>query len=51
MNVFPAQELYQLVRDLQLPVPNVVEFVQNLNYQGYLLKRGPNAYKVVSAEL
>lgn len=48
-NVFSQQTLFQIARDLQLPVNNIAEFIQTLNYQGYLLKRGNGTYKVMSA--
>ena len=50
-STFTQQALFQIARDLHLPIPNLAEFIQSLNYQGYLLKRGNNSYKLMSAGL
>lgn len=39
-------ELFNLAREANLNVPSFDDFVENLNFQGYLLKQGGNTYKL-----
>lgn len=40
------QEIYSLADRIELRVPDLDAFVDNLNSVGYLLKKGPKTYQV-----
>nr|XP_027071030.1 probable DNA helicase MCM8 isoform X3 [Coffea arabica] len=44
-----VQELYSLADRIALRVPDIDTFVENLNSVGYLLKKGPKTYQVLSS--
>jgi DNA helicase MCM8 len=50
-NLFTTQQLYQLAKDMQLRVTNFEDFVDSLNNQGYLLKKGNQVYKLLTSSL
>ncbi|KAL6507944.1 DNA replication licensing factor mcm8 [Orobanche gracilis] len=46
---FSISELYSLADRISLRVPDIDIFVDNLNSVGYLLKKGPKTYQVLSS--
>nr|XP_043613345.1 probable DNA helicase MCM8 [Erigeron canadensis] len=46
---FSISEIYSLADRIGLKVPDVDTFVDNLNSVGYLLKKGPKTYQVLSS--
>ncbi|GJU11157.1 probable DNA helicase MCM8 [Tanacetum coccineum] len=46
---FSISEMYSLADRIGLRVPDIDTFVENLNVAGYLLKKGPKTYQVVSS--
>nr|GEU65863.1 probable DNA helicase MCM8 [Tanacetum cinerariifolium] len=46
---FSIAEMYSLADRIGLRVPDIDTFVENLNVAGYLLKKGPKTYQVVSS--
>ncbi|KAL3628551.1 DNA replication licensing factor mcm8 [Castilleja foliolosa] len=46
---FSISELYSLADRISLRVPDIDTFVDNLNSVGYLLKKGPKTYQVLSS--
>jgi DNA helicase MCM8 len=45
-NVFTMGELFNLAREANLNVPSFEDFIETLNFQGYLLKQGGGTYKL-----
>ncbi|KAK2418080.1 Minichromosome maintenance (MCM2/3/5) family protein [Trifolium repens] len=45
---FSVSEIYSLADRISLKVPDMDTFIENLNTAGYLLKRGPKTYQVLS---
>ena len=50
-NLFTSQQLYQLSKDMQLRVANFEDFLDSLNNQGYLLKKGNKVFKLQTSSL
>ncbi|KAA0044035.1 putative DNA helicase MCM8 isoform X1 [Cucumis melo var. makuwa] len=46
---FSISEIYSLADKIGLRVPDIDTFVENLNSVGYLLKKGPKTYQVLSS--
>ncbi|CAM8916187.1 unnamed protein product [Rhodiola kirilowii] len=46
---FSISEIYGLADRIGLNVPDVDTFIENLNCVGYLLKKGPKMYQVLSS--
>uniref|UniRef100_A0A7N0VDJ5 Probable DNA helicase MCM8 n=2 Tax=Kalanchoe fedtschenkoi TaxID=63787 RepID=A0A7N0VDJ5_KALFE len=46
---FSISEIYSLADRIDLHVPDVDTFIENLNTVGYLLKKGPKTYQVLSS--
>lgn len=46
---FSISEIYSLADRIALMVPDIDTFVDNLNSVGYLLKKGPKTYQVLSS--
>ncbi|PKI62194.1 hypothetical protein CRG98_017567 [Punica granatum] len=46
---FSISEIYSLADRISLRVPDINTFVDNLNSVGYLLKKGPKTYQVLSS--
>ncbi|XVF07964.1 hypothetical protein REPUB_Repub06bG0184700 [Reevesia pubescens] len=46
---FSISEIYSLADRIGLRVPDIDSFVENLNSVGYLLKKGPKTYQVLSS--
>lgn len=46
---FSISEIYSLADRIDLRVPDIDTFVDNLNSVGYLLKKGPKTYQVLSS--
>ncbi|KAI9122100.1 hypothetical protein K1719_006789 [Acacia pycnantha] len=46
---FSISEIYSLADRIGLQVPDVDTFIDNLNSVGYLLKKGPKTYQVLSS--
>ncbi|XP_038988371.1 probable DNA helicase MCM8 [Phoenix dactylifera] len=46
---FSISEIYSLADRISLRVPDIDAFVDNLNSVGYLLKKGPKMYQVLSS--
>ncbi|CAL9125916.1 unnamed protein product [Musa textilis] len=46
---FSISEIYSLADKISLRVPDIDTFVENLNSVGYLLKKGPKMYQVLSS--
>eukprot|EP01097_Dermamoeba_algensis_P009000 TRINITY_DN6200_c0_g1_i1.p1 TRINITY_DN6200_c0_g1~~TRINITY_DN6200_c0_g1_i1.p1 ORF type:complete len:798 (-),score=180.44 TRINITY_DN6200_c0_g1_i1:52-2406(-) len=46
-NVFTQQELYKISQDIGLKIDNFDVFIQGLNTQGFLIKKGPKSYGLV----
>ncbi|XP_056172327.1 probable DNA helicase MCM8 isoform X2 [Syzygium oleosum] len=46
---FSISEIYSLADRISLRVPDIDTFVDNLNSVGYLLKKGPRTYQVLSS--
>ncbi|KAI5054214.1 hypothetical protein GOP47_0030893, partial [Adiantum capillus-veneris] len=46
---FTLSELCCLADDIDLRVPDIDAFIENLNAAGYLLKKGPRTYQVLSS--
>lgn len=46
---FSISEIYSLADRIGLRVPDIDTFVENLNSVGYLLKKGPKTYQVLSS--
>ncbi|XP_068668987.1 probable DNA helicase MCM8 isoform X1 [Aristolochia californica] len=46
---FSISELYSLADQISLNVPDIDTFIENLNSVGYLLKKGPKMYQVLSS--
>lgn len=44
--MFTLQELRKIASDSHLQVPDFDEFLDNLNFQGYLLKKGNQTYQL-----
>ncbi|MCH90303.1 DNA helicase MCM8-like, partial [Trifolium medium] len=42
-------EIYSLADRISLKVPDMDTFIENLNTAGYLLKKGPKTYQVLSS--
>src|SRR5690554_5557058 len=47
-SVFSIQQLYQISTKMNLSVNNFEDFIDNLNTQGYLLKKGNRTYKLMT---
>jgi DNA helicase MCM8 len=45
-SIFTTQQLYNIAKEMHLQVPNFEDFVDALNHQNYLLKKGPQLYKL-----
>ncbi|XP_074349336.1 putative DNA helicase MCM8 isoform X1 [Apium graveolens] len=48
-SVILSQEIYSLADRIGLKVPDVDTFIDNLNSIGYLIKKGPKTYQVLSS--
>ncbi|KAK1320493.1 hypothetical protein QJS10_CPA03g01306 [Acorus calamus] len=46
---FSVSEIYSLADRINLRVPDIDSFIDNLNSVGYLLKKGPKTYQVLSS--
>lgn len=46
---FTTQELYAVAKQINLDVPSFMDFLDLLNQQNYLLKKGPHLYRLYSA--
>ncbi|RYR03316.1 hypothetical protein Ahy_B06g082200 isoform C [Arachis hypogaea] len=46
---FSISEIYNLADRISLKVPDIDTFIDNLNSVGYLLKKGPKTYQVLSS--
>ncbi|WJX79236.1 DNA replication licensing factor mcm8 [Trifolium repens] len=46
---FSVSEIYSLADRISLKVPDMDTFIENLNTAGYLLKKGPKTYQVLSS--
>lgn len=46
---FSVSEMYSLADRIGLRVPDIDTFLENLNIAGYLLKKGPKTYQVLSS--
>ncbi|KGN58934.1 probable DNA helicase MCM8 [Cucumis sativus] len=46
---FSISEIYSLADKIGLRVPDIDTFIENLNCVGYLLKKGPKTYQVLSS--
>ncbi|XP_010543366.1 PREDICTED: probable DNA helicase MCM8 [Tarenaya hassleriana] len=46
---FSISEMYSLADRIALRVPDIDTFLENLNIAGYLLKKGPKTYQVLSS--
>ncbi|CAJ1894879.1 unnamed protein product [Sphenostylis stenocarpa] len=46
---FSVSEIYSLADRISLKVPDIDTFIENLNSVGYLLKKGPKMYQVLSS--
>ncbi|CAK9323207.1 unnamed protein product [Citrullus colocynthis] len=46
---FSISEIYSLADKIGLRVPDIDTFIENLNSVGYLLKKGPKTYQVMSS--
>ncbi|TKY62185.1 DNA helicase MCM8 [Spatholobus suberectus] len=46
---FSVSEIYSLADRISLKVPDIDTFIDNLNSVGYLLKKGPKTYQVLSS--
>ncbi|KAL2345025.1 hypothetical protein Fmac_006310 [Flemingia macrophylla] len=46
---FSVSEIYSLADRISLKVPDIDSFIENLNTVGYLLKKGPKTYQVLSS--
>ncbi|KAL4189337.1 hypothetical protein AMTRI_Chr08g206540 [Amborella trichopoda] len=46
---FSVSEIYSLADKIGLRVPDMDVFIENLNSNGYLLKKGPKTYQVLSS--
>ncbi|XP_050940144.1 probable DNA helicase MCM8 isoform X3 [Cucumis melo] len=46
---FSISEIYSLADKIGLRVPDIDTFIENLNSVGYLLKKGPKTYQVLSS--
>ncbi|XP_062117205.1 probable DNA helicase MCM8 [Humulus lupulus] len=46
---FSISEIYSLADRIELRVPDMDAFIDNLNSVGYLLKKGPKTYQVLSS--
>jgi DNA helicase MCM8 len=44
--MFTTQQLYNIAKEMHLQVPNFDDFVETLNHHNYLLKKGPQLYKL-----
>jgi hypothetical protein len=40
--------MYVVAQDMQLGVPNFEDFIENLNTQNFLLKKGNRSYKLLT---
>ena len=47
-SVFTMEQLKKVAQDIKLNVVNLDDFVSNLNVQGYLLKKGPKTFELLS---
>jgi DNA helicase MCM8 len=45
-SMFTTQQLYNIAKEMHLQVPNFEDFVETLNHHNYLLKKGPQLYKL-----
>jgi len=50
-NLFTTQQLYQLGKDLGVGVKNFDDFIDSLNNQGFLLKKGNRVYKLSTSSV
>ncbi|CAI8614550.1 unnamed protein product [Vicia faba] len=48
-DLFSVSEMYSLADRISLKVPDVDTFIDNLNSVGYILKKGPKTYQVLSS--
>ncbi|PNY09978.1 DNA helicase mcm8-like protein [Trifolium pratense] len=46
---FSVSEIYSLADRISLKVPDMDTFIENLNIVGYLIKKGPKTYQVLSS--
>ena len=46
--VFTIDQLKKVAADIKLNVPNFLDFISNLNIQGYLLKKGAKTYELLN---
>jgi hypothetical protein len=49
-SLFTVAALRKVFTDLRLEVGNFMHFLDSLNNQGYLLKKGPKAYQLRTAD-
>ena len=47
VQVFTTQELYEVAQSIKLVVPNFEDFIESLNVNNFLLKKGPRLYKLM----
>ncbi|KAK9663783.1 DNA replication licensing factor mcm8, partial [Basidiobolus ranarum] len=50
-NRFTYQQLYQIASEMNLRLDNFNDFVDTLNNQSYLLKKGPRVYQLTTSSL
>lgn len=48
-STFSIKEMKDLCSAMSLQLPDFFGFISNLNTQGFLLKKGPNTYQLLSA--
>ena len=49
-SLFTVAALRKVFADLRLEVGNFMHFIDSLNNQGYLLKKGPRSYQLRTAD-
>lgn len=45
-STFSVSEMKQLIKQMNLKVPDFGDFLANLNHHGYLIKKGQGIYKL-----
>jgi DNA helicase MCM8 len=50
-SIFTLQDLYTAARDINMKTDNFEDFVESMNVQNYLIKKGPRTYKLLSSSV
>ena len=47
VELFAVDDIKQIAQQINFPIDNFLETIESLNHQGFLMKKGPNMYKLL----